>query len=359
MAAGLAIKPEQIDAFRVALCKEVAKLGPVPEAEILIDGNIPLSTLTMDFVNDIDRLAPFGQGNPPLLFITSGLRVKEKMPVGKSQEHLSIIVEDEDQVERKVIWWQGGAFVDDLPSEIIDLAYRVRSSTYRGRKDLQIEWVDFRPSSEKVEFNRKELALEIFDYRDIHHPLAKLLQICEETDVCIWAEGKCTDMLAQSGLTACSRYDVAETPVLVVWTIPPGNREFQAVLQEAKPKRLYLFADPPSIDRLDAFLTQLAGYVRYALNSCNGELDIPVLAVKTAQREILVKKGVEWLEARGDVEILSTTEQTLYLVKGSMGSIGRVEEISAQLKKMFLESMRYRSFYKRMPIDAISNRQMN
>jgi single-stranded-DNA-specific exonuclease len=353
MAAGLAIKVEQIDAFQVALCKEVANCGPPPKAVIQVDGVIPLSTLNMEFVKDIERLAPFGQGNPPLVFVTTGLRVKEKIPIGKGQEHLSIIVEDEEQVKRKVIWWGGGAFADEIPSGVVDLAYRVRSSTYKGQRDIQVEWVDCRPSSAEDAFSSRSGALEIFDYRDVQYPLKKLLQINEEANVCIWAEGKHIDELAKAELVACSRYDIEETQDLVVWTIPPGNQEFQAVLQKARPKKLYLFADHPSIYHLNDFLSELAGYVRYALNSYDGDLDIHALAVRTAQREILITKGVEWLEARGDIEIIRMAEKTIYLVKGDKKSSSRLEEIGVQLRNIFRESLLYRTFYTRMSIDAI------
>ena len=355
MAAGLAIKMDHIDAFQVAICREVAKQGPPPEAVIQVDGVIPLSTLNMEFVKDIERLAPFGQGNPPLVFITMGLRVKEKIPIGKGQEHLSIIVEDVEQVKRKVIWWGGGAFAGEIPSGVIDLAYRVRSSTYKGQRDIQIEWVDCRPSSAEDVFIPGSGTLEIFDYRKIQYPLKKLLQIKEIANVCIWAEGKHIDELAKSGLAACSRYDIEEIQELVVWTIPPGNQEFQAVMQKARPKKLYLFADQPSIDHLNDFLSDLAGYVRYALNSYGGDLDVHALAARTAQKEILITKGVEWLEARGDIEIIGIDDKKLYLVKGGKKSSSRVEEIGVQLSNIFRESLLYRAFYKRMSVDAIDS----
>ena len=54
--------------------------GLAREAEVTpglpIDGYLPLSDLTLDFVADLERLAPFGPGNPPLTLVSRDLTVR-------------------------------------------------------------------------------------------------------------------------------------------------------------------------------------------------------------------------------------------------------------------------------------------
>ena len=78
MAAGLSLAPDRIPEFRRALSRTVEAMSR--EAEVTpglqIDGELPLSDLTLDFAADVERLAPFGPGNPPLTLVSRDLTVR-------------------------------------------------------------------------------------------------------------------------------------------------------------------------------------------------------------------------------------------------------------------------------------------
>ena len=88
MAAGLSIEPEQIPEFRSSLSRTVAGyLGDVPpEPTIQIDGYIPMSDLSLDLVADLERLAPFGAGNPPLVLASQGGHKVSQRTVGRGDD---------------------------------------------------------------------------------------------------------------------------------------------------------------------------------------------------------------------------------------------------------------------------------
>ena len=71
MAAGLSLAAGHIPEFRRALARTVAGMvGAAPAAPALqIDGYLPLSELSLDLVDDLERLAPMGSGNPPLTLV--------------------------------------------------------------------------------------------------------------------------------------------------------------------------------------------------------------------------------------------------------------------------------------------------
>ncbi|MFM8985613.1 MAG: single-stranded-DNA-specific exonuclease RecJ, partial [Planctomycetia bacterium] len=64
-AAGLRIEDANIAAFRAAFCGEVDRRLPVAlrRAQVTIDGETSLGGLTLDAVEQVERLAPFGQAN--------------------------------------------------------------------------------------------------------------------------------------------------------------------------------------------------------------------------------------------------------------------------------------------------------
>jgi len=123
MAAGLAIDPERIPAFRSAISDTVLDmLAGVEEPVLQIHGYLSLPDLSLDLVQEIERLAPYGQGNSPLTLVIPDLRVVSSRTIGRNEDHLRLVVEDEEGNAQSVVWWQGGGA--ELTEERFDLACR-------------------------------------------------------------------------------------------------------------------------------------------------------------------------------------------------------------------------------------------
>jgi single-stranded DNA-specific DHH superfamily exonuclease len=112
----MAIAPERISEFRRVLSRTVLEMCADPKdpkgfgkplGSRQIDGYLSLADLSLDLVEELERLSPFGHGNPPLTLASRGLVLKSHSPVGRSDEHLQLIVEDEEGTAQQVIWWQG------------------------------------------------------------------------------------------------------------------------------------------------------------------------------------------------------------------------------------------------------------
>lgn len=144
MAAGLAIEQKHIETFRKRLSEAVAgQLGAVAlEPQITIDAFVDLASLSLEMVADIDRLAPFGAGNPALVYAASDLRLERVEAVGRSGEHVRLVVEDTNGQQQSVVWWRGAGW--DMPSGRFDLAFTAAKNTFRGKTKLQLEFRDFR-----------------------------------------------------------------------------------------------------------------------------------------------------------------------------------------------------------------------
>ena len=65
-AAGLTIEENQVDAFRSAFCDVAQQMMDEQDrqAEVIIDAEVPLSQLTLQTVQQVEQLAPFGSKNP-------------------------------------------------------------------------------------------------------------------------------------------------------------------------------------------------------------------------------------------------------------------------------------------------------
>lgn len=151
-AAGLRILPEAIDAFRDSFCTIAARqLGARPGPHRLtLDAELPLSCLTTGLMQAIDRLEPYGSGNPPPLLLADRLQVvREPRKVGVGARHLSFRVRQNGK-ELKAIAFGMAERADELMSQQGQccLAFTPRWNEWQGYKSVEIEVKDFQAGAE-------------------------------------------------------------------------------------------------------------------------------------------------------------------------------------------------------------------
>ena len=343
MAAGLAIDPERIPEFRRALSRTVLEmLGEVQEKPTLqIDAYLSLADLSLGLVEELERLAPFGAGNPPPMLSTKGLLLKSYSPVGRTGEHLQLIVEDEEGTAQKLIWWQGAGW--PLPQSRFDLAYVVRASDYRGQREVQVEWVEARPIEAPVVTLRPEpRAVKVVDYRQERNPRRLLEHLRLQEDAQVWGEAG-----ARAEVGGQDRYGLGPSKALAIWTAPPGPGELQAMLEKVSPERVYLFGIDPGLDHPEEFLKRLAGLAKRALNCSDGQASISTLAAATAQREATVRVGIAWLAARGHLTVLDEEGDEVRMAVGSQTVSPDLPGLASELRALLAETAAYRAHFAR------------
>lgn len=149
-AAGLEIRTDQVAAFRTALIREAQKnQGPEPDRRILIDAEIPLGLLTPSLMNELNRIAPFGEGLPPPLLVATDLSLSgAPRQVGKNQSHLSFAV-SQGSVTRKAIAFGMAHCADRLrEAESVSLAFTPRLNLFRGQASVDLDIRDIHTNEE-------------------------------------------------------------------------------------------------------------------------------------------------------------------------------------------------------------------
>jgi single-stranded-DNA-specific exonuclease len=345
MAAGFSLPFSRIPEFRKAVIRRVQPLAK-SEASLKIDGYLSFSSLDIGLVEDIERLAPFGPGNPPLTLVCRNLRIKNHTILGREEEHLSIrVVEEETGNSQRVIWWQGAGWA--LPEGVFDLAYRVRSQNVRGNTEILVEWVDFRlvnQDAETVTLSRWKP--KIVDYRNEPHPLTMLQLILAKGDYLIWAEGESVKKLVTSGIASKARNELGPVENLIIWTIPPGPQEFQAVVKACVPQRIYVFGYQLERDNPHDFITRLSGLVKYVIKHNQGMVSLEHLAAATAQRVSSVKRGLEWLASQGAITVKFEEKQEMVLIEVGSASKEKIEQRAwEQVVGILTETEAFRNYF--------------
>ncbi|MEM8865851.1 MAG: single-stranded-DNA-specific exonuclease RecJ [Planctomycetota bacterium] len=149
-AAGLRIEEGNVDAFRIDFCAYAAKQQELMAgaAELLIDAETPLASLTHQTVSQIEQLAPFGQGNQRPLLCTSEVRLASPpRRMGATGRHLSLELEQHGVKLRAVAFGAG-----DRETELaeingpISIAFKPVINSFRGWRKVEVHLEDWRTS---------------------------------------------------------------------------------------------------------------------------------------------------------------------------------------------------------------------
>lgn len=151
MAAGVTIQPEKLDALRHRL-NELAleQLGAEQLRPILhLEAAVPLSAMTLDQVQELERIQPCGPQNPVPHFAVCGLGLARKpQPIGRDGQHLKLWVADGARAV-EVVWW--GWRGQPIPEGRFDLACVAQTNHYNQRLTVQLKLIDWRQSAGATE----------------------------------------------------------------------------------------------------------------------------------------------------------------------------------------------------------------
>ncbi|VEP12151.1 Single-stranded-DNA-specific exonuclease RecJ [Hyella patelloides LEGE 07179] len=124
-------------------CLEQQHLKPL----VKIDALAHLEEINHNLYDQIDSLQPWGIGNSFPVFWTPNVTVKEQKKIGKNQDHLKLVLqEDNSPKEMKAISWRWGEYCP-LPSKI-DIAYKLQENHWQGVTNIELEIVGVRLSQE-------------------------------------------------------------------------------------------------------------------------------------------------------------------------------------------------------------------
>lgn len=153
-AAGLTLKPENlptfIDRFNEAVLSSVSADTLMPFLEV--DAEMQLSDLDDRFWAILKQFEPFGQDNPPPIFVARNLDLVGPVAgVGQQRDHVkfSVRARGSDHPVRNAIGFGLGKYLADLSEAKtlgtpIALAFSIEENTWNGKTSLQLNVQDLR-----------------------------------------------------------------------------------------------------------------------------------------------------------------------------------------------------------------------
>jgi single-stranded-DNA-specific exonuclease len=139
-AAGLSIKPEQVDDLADAFAAHADEHLSEDDlrAVTVVDAVVPATSLTLALGAELRRLAPFGLGNPGVTLLLAGCELGELATVGEGK-HLRFRVRDRGRPAGSAIAFGLGSQLDRYRRlGRYDLAFRLQENTWNGTTSPQL-----------------------------------------------------------------------------------------------------------------------------------------------------------------------------------------------------------------------------
>lgn len=339
MAAGIRLRAENLLDFRRGISQAVRAIRQdVPSMSTLrIDGYVDFRDVTMDFVHNIRRLAPFGNGNPSLVVATRNVRLKSTRRLTRDGEHIAVTLVDGRGDTLRLMWWHGDA--TQIPAGGFDIAYEVRVGAYQGQVEVVAEWLGWRVNTPESERERTAKR-EVIDARREGNALNLLRDYqAQYPEHLVYVEGIGGEV---AGVT---RYDVTPTETLIVWSVPPTVQVWQGLLEASQAERLILFGAVRPISEPRTLLEMVVGMGKYALAQREGIITLEALCHRTGQSEAVVEACLAWLSARGSMRFDVLRTGVYRVISGGVEDGEQAETMKAHLSTLLDEVRAYETYW--------------
>ncbi|MBN1122917.1 MAG: single-stranded-DNA-specific exonuclease RecJ [Anaerolineae bacterium] len=344
-AAGCSLDADLIPQFRRRLSNTIRETWDHSVVQgIAVDACLPLAEVDMELAEELNRLAPFGEGNPAIRLRTDALHVVSTRDFGIGKKHRFVTVEDEAGNKVDITWWRGAEY--PKPTGVIDLVYIPRINDYRGRRSLQLEWVDARPTP--------GIEIEV----DLHHEVIDLRKTFDPAMLpgsgnwCVWVEGGESASLPFPAERVITRHEPAPCQHLVIWTTPPGPQELDQMLDLTGARRVSVISRQPVNGKADGFIKRLAGLIKYAIKAYGGRTSITQLASLTAQRESAVRLGLDWMVAKGQISLEWGDDGQIAIMKNGVAQKDLQESLYLSLQALLSETAAFRAYFQAADLKA-------
>ncbi len=140
LAAGITFAPENLQALED---KMNALLAEVEVSPILaIDLSLSLASIDVSFVEQLEVLAPFGEGNRPPMIELKDVYVENVKPIGNKLQHLKFtLYKDKDSIDA-IAFNQAPLAMYLTPDTLFSFVGEMKINEWNGNRNVQFHFVD-------------------------------------------------------------------------------------------------------------------------------------------------------------------------------------------------------------------------
>ncbi len=145
MAGGFEVSSEKIHTLEAVLNEAFASLPEASALEpVFVDGEVSVNDIDWDMYRHIERLAPFGIGNPKPIFSITNAEIKEVKQFGKEKNHMEISFDRKGKPLKAISFFTKPEKYSTVPEngKKVNVLATLEKSTFRSYPELRLRIVD-------------------------------------------------------------------------------------------------------------------------------------------------------------------------------------------------------------------------
>jgi len=332
LAAGLSFSPEKYPFKQVKeqLLRTVKEMttGKDLKPFLKVDLELTPDDITVDLVEEISKLEPFGASNPSPVFAIKNLKIKQKRLMGENKNHLRLTVQ-KDASELTCVRWQLGD-ISLVNGDPLDVAFHPQINEYNGNTSVQLVVDDIHSEFLKEDETESVQKLKIHDHRKKTDILPQVNDYVKNTkqNIMVFAESKqILDMLKPFKSLSekiFSREKSAPCDSVMFFDYPADKETLENILRETSPHSIHLMNYDIKYFDDKEFLKTFAGMLKFASNNNAGKVDLRRCASHLGKSIHLIEKLLELFEECGFIHIKEKTSAYYVVEFSGIDDIARV-----------------------------------
>ena len=327
LAAGLSFTPEKVPFKSVKeqlnrVIKEVTN-GKTLRPFINIDLELAPDDISVDMVEALSLLEPYGASNPSPVFALNNCVLLQKKLMGDNKNHLRLTVQAGNKSFTCIRWQSGDISLKD--GDTLDIAFHPQINEFQGNTRIQLIVDDIHSEYLKEEEVVPASNLKIYDHRKKTDILPQVDDYVKNSklNIRIFAENKqiCDKLMHYKSLSSAimTRDNLETCDSLMFFDYPADKETFEMILKDVSPKSLHFMHY--SIKYFDdkEFIKTIGGMLKFACNNNGGRVELKRCASFLGKPILLIKTFFDLLEECSIIKISDKNEQvyTVELVDNS------------------------------------------
>lgn len=149
-AAGLSLESKKFQFFEKSIMKNAAQIADkLFKKTFTVDVLLEAKQVNITLARDLERLEPFGSGNPRPIFALEGVKVVGVRHVGRDEKHLKMEIEKSSYTHSVIAFFFENNGWDIKAGDMCDLAFSIKKGEFNGRDKLDLVVEDIRKKDEK------------------------------------------------------------------------------------------------------------------------------------------------------------------------------------------------------------------
>ena len=312
---------------------------------VKIDADMELSPsdISLEVIETINKLEPFGSANPSPLFVMNKLTLTNHKMMGQQENHLKMYLTKDNSPIFEAIKWNYPNFKIPHNSEL-DILFSLRENVFNDRKSVQIITSDIHSEYIKEEKNN---TIKLLDHRNKKNILPQVLEYIETTKKKTIIYLRNTNLMKKLNIPEnieakiFSETDNIETAEQIMFFEPPcQSDDFNKIIKETNAQIVHFMNFNPVDLSINDILIKLSGMLKYSLNNLNGELNLTRISKALNIDFETIDCAITLLQDVGMIETEQKSEDTIILKNINAIELSKIkenelyEELENNLKKI-------------------------